>query len=55
MRASGVVLVVLIFGHLFINLVLGEGVKQIDFAFVAGKWADAVLAGLGRCSCSGSR
>ena len=40
MRASGVVLVVLIFGHLFVNLVAGEGVKQIDFAFVAGKLTD---------------
>src|SRR6185312_12761287 len=35
MRASGVLLVVLIFGHLFINLVAGDGVRQIDFAFVA--------------------
>ena len=40
MRASGVLLVVLIFGHLFVNMVAGEGVKQIDFAFVAGKWAN---------------
>lgn len=40
MRASGVILVVLIFGHLFVNLWMGEGVKQIDFGFVAGKWAD---------------
>jgi len=39
MRASGLVLVILIFGHLLINLVLGQGVKQIDFAFVAGKYA----------------
>ncbi|AGW40657.1 succinate dehydrogenase, membrane subunit [Leifsonia xyli subsp. cynodontis DSM 46306] len=39
MRASGVLLVVLIFGHLLINLVLDDGVKQIDFAFVAGKYA----------------
>lgn len=39
MRLSGVVLVVLVFGHLFVNLMLGEGIKQIDFAFVAGKWA----------------
>ena len=39
MRASGVILVVLIFGHLFVNLMVGEGVKAIDFAFVAGKWA----------------
>lgn len=40
MRASGVVLVVLIFGHLFVNLFAGQGVKAIDFAFVAGKLAD---------------
>ena len=40
MRASGVLVVVLIFGHLFVNMVAGEGVKQIDFAFVAGKWAN---------------
>ena len=40
MRYSGVLLLVLIFGHLFINLYAGEGIKAIDFAFVAGKWAD---------------
>ncbi|MBU1249939.1 MULTISPECIES: succinate dehydrogenase hydrophobic membrane anchor subunit [Microcella] len=40
MRVSGVMLVVLIFGHLFVNLVLGTGVSQIDFAFVAGKLSD---------------
>jgi succinate dehydrogenase / fumarate reductase membrane anchor subunit len=40
MRASGVVLVVLIFGHLFVNLFAGEGIKAVDFAFVAGKLAD---------------
>ena len=40
MRASGVILIVLIFGHLFANLYLGEGIKAIDFAFVGGKWAD---------------
>ncbi|MBT0992775.1 succinate dehydrogenase, hydrophobic membrane anchor protein [Cellulomonas sp. DKR-3] len=39
MRASGVLLLILIFGHLFVNLVAGEGVKAIDFGFVAGKWA----------------
>jgi succinate dehydrogenase / fumarate reductase membrane anchor subunit len=39
MRVSGVLLIVLIFGHLFVNLVLGEGVKQIDFAFIGGKYA----------------
>jgi succinate dehydrogenase / fumarate reductase membrane anchor subunit len=40
MRASGVVLVVLIFGHLFVNLLIGKGVSALDFAFVAGKLAD---------------
>lgn len=40
MRASGVLLVILVFGHLFVNLWLGEGVKQIDFAFVGGKWSN---------------
>jgi len=39
MRASGVVLIVLIFGHLFVNLWAGEGIHAIDFGFVAGKWA----------------
>ena len=39
MRVSGVVLVVLIFGHLFVNLFTGEGVRAIDWAFVAGKFA----------------
>ena len=40
MRFSGILLVVLIFGHLLVNLFLGEGVKAIDFAFVAGKLAN---------------
>lgn len=39
MRASGVLLVVLIFGHLIVNLMVGEGVHAIDFGFVGGKWA----------------
>ena len=39
MRVSGVILVILIFGHLFVNLMLGEGIHGIDFAFVAGKFA----------------
>lgn len=39
MRLSGIVLVVLIFGHLFVNLMVGNGVHAIDFGFVAGKWA----------------
>jgi len=40
MRASGVALLILVFGHLFANLWVGEGIKAIDFAFVAGKWSD---------------
>jgi succinate dehydrogenase / fumarate reductase, membrane anchor subunit len=40
MRVSGPLLVVLIFTHLVVNLVLGDGIKAIDFAFVGGKWAD---------------
>jgi succinate dehydrogenase / fumarate reductase membrane anchor subunit len=40
MRGSGLLLVVLVFGHLFVNLMTGEGIHQIDFAFVAGKWAN---------------
>jgi succinate dehydrogenase / fumarate reductase membrane anchor subunit len=39
MRISGVLLLILIFGHLFVNLMLGEGIHGIDFAFVAGKFA----------------
>ena len=37
MRVSGIALIVLVLGHLFVNLMVGEGVKAIDFAFVAGK------------------
>ena len=40
MRLSGVVLVVLIFGHLFVNLMVGDGIHAIDFGFVGGKWAN---------------
>ena len=39
MRWSGALLLVLILVHLFVNLVLGDGINQIDFAFVAGKYA----------------
>ena len=39
MRGSGVVLIALVFGHLFVNLVAGDGIKAIDFAFVGGKWS----------------
>ncbi|CAN5136606.1 succinate dehydrogenase hydrophobic membrane anchor subunit [soil metagenome] len=40
MRGSGLLLVVLVLGHLFINLITGDGVEQVDFAFVAGKWTN---------------
>lgn len=39
MRMSGVLLVFLVLGHLFVNLMVGEGIKAIDFGFVASKWA----------------
>ncbi|MET7935132.1 succinate dehydrogenase hydrophobic membrane anchor subunit [Streptomyces sp. NPDC005322] len=39
MRLSGVLLVVLVLGHLLIQLVLDGGVSKIGFAFVAGRWA----------------
>lgn len=39
MRISGPLLLVLILTHLFVNLMTGDGINQIDFAFVAGKWA----------------
>ena len=40
MRISGLVLVVLVFGHLIVNLLVDDGISGINFAFVAGKWAD---------------
>lgn len=40
MRISGVTLVVLVLGHLFVNLLVGDGIKAIDFAFVGGKWSN---------------
>jgi succinate dehydrogenase / fumarate reductase membrane anchor subunit len=40
MRGSGVLLAVLVFGHLFVNLMIGKGIQAIDFAFVAGKWSN---------------
>ena len=39
MRASGVLLVFLVLGHLFIMMVTDGGVEKIGFAFVAGRWA----------------
>ena len=41
MRLSGVVLLVLVFVHLYVNLMVEEGgVHAIDFGFVGGKWAN---------------
>lgn len=39
MRISGVVLLFLVLGHLFIMNILDGGVQRINFAFVAGRWA----------------
>lgn len=39
MRISGLVLVFLVLGHLFIMNFLDGGVQRINFAFVAGRWA----------------
>lgn len=40
MRLSGVALLVLVLGHLLIMLVLGDGVRRVDFGFVAGRWSN---------------
>jgi succinate dehydrogenase / fumarate reductase membrane anchor subunit len=40
MRLSGLALVILVLGHLFVNLMLGGGITALDFGFVAGKWAN---------------
>jgi succinate dehydrogenase / fumarate reductase membrane anchor subunit len=39
MRMSGLLLVVLVLGHLFIMNILDGGVHRLGFAFVAGRWA----------------
>ncbi len=39
MRMSGLLLVVLVLGHLFIMNILDGGVHRINFGFVAGRWA----------------
>ena len=39
MRLSGLVLIVLVLGHLLIMNVLDDGVHRINFAFVAGRWS----------------
>jgi succinate dehydrogenase / fumarate reductase membrane anchor subunit len=39
MRMSGLLLIVLVLGHLLIMTVLDGGVQRINFGFVAGRWA----------------
>jgi succinate dehydrogenase / fumarate reductase membrane anchor subunit len=39
MRMSGLLLLVLVLGHLFIMNILDGGVQRVNFAFVAGRWA----------------
>ncbi|WP_027756210.1 succinate dehydrogenase hydrophobic membrane anchor subunit [Streptomyces synnematoformans] len=45
MRLSGIVLAVLVVGHLLIQLVLDGGVSKVSFAFVAGRWASPFWQG----------
>lgn len=40
MRVSGAVLVVMVLAHLTVNLVVGDGINAIDFALVAGRYAN---------------
>jgi len=42
MRFSGVVLLFLVVGHLFIGLMWEDGVYRIDFNYVAQRWASPV-------------
>ena len=39
MRMSGLLLLVLVLGHLLIMNILDGGVQRVNFAFVAGRWA----------------
>ncbi|HEY0486757.1 MAG TPA: succinate dehydrogenase hydrophobic membrane anchor subunit [Mycobacteriales bacterium] len=39
MRISGLMLVVLVLGHLFIMNILDGGVHRINWGFVAGRWS----------------
>jgi succinate dehydrogenase / fumarate reductase membrane anchor subunit len=39
MRFSGVVLIFLVIGHLFIGLMWQDGVYRIDFNYIAQRWA----------------
>jgi len=39
MRLSGLILVGLVFTHLFVMFMVGEGISRLNWAFVAGRWA----------------
>jgi succinate dehydrogenase / fumarate reductase membrane anchor subunit len=39
MRLSGLLLVVLVLGHILVMLVVGDGIQRVNFAFVAGRWS----------------
>lgn len=45
MRISGLLLVFLVLGHLFIMNILDGGVHRLGFAFVAGRWASPFWQG----------
>jgi succinate dehydrogenase / fumarate reductase membrane anchor subunit len=40
MRISGILLVFLVLGHFTIVHLLGGGLNRVNFAFVAGRWAN---------------
>jgi succinate dehydrogenase / fumarate reductase membrane anchor subunit len=39
MRVSGLLLVFLVLGHLFVMHIVDGGVERVNFAFVAGRWS----------------
>ena len=39
MRISGLVLIGLVLGHLFVGLMAQDGVFRIDFNYIAGRWS----------------
>lgn len=39
MRVSGLLLIILVFGHLLIMNILDGGVQRLNFGFVAGRWS----------------
>ena len=45
MRASGVLLIILIFGHLFVNLMVGDGIKADRLRLRRRQVRHPVLAG----------